>query len=123
MSGLLSLARRYGLDALIVLAAIESVVEVVLRHGSSDAPRTTLWFVVPATASLILPLLARRRLPFVGPMFVWLLGPLVSFVDGRLVPNTPSITVAGLAAAFLLGNRRIVVGSWLGLAVLLAGTA
>jgi signal transduction histidine kinase len=123
VSGLLSLARRYGLDALIVLAAIESVVEVVVRHGSSDAPRTTLWFVVPATASLILPLLARRRLPFVVPMFVWLLGPLVSFVDGRLVPNTPSITVAGLAAAFLLGNRRNLVEAWLGLAVVLGGTA
>ena len=123
MSGLLSLARRYGLDALIVLAAIESVIEVVLRRGSSDAPRTTLWFVVPATASLILPLLARRRLPFAAPMLVWLLGPAVSFVEGRLVPNTPSITVAGLAAAFLLGNRRNLVEAWLGLAVAIAGTA
>jgi signal transduction histidine kinase len=121
--GLLSLARRYGLDALIVLAAIASVIEVVLRHGSSDAPRTTLWFVVPATASLILPLLARRRLPFAAPMFVWLLGPAISFVDGRLVPNTPSITVVGLAAAFLLGNRRNVVEAWLGLAVAVGGTA
>jgi signal transduction histidine kinase len=121
--GLLSLARRYGLDALIVLAAIASVIEVVLRHGSSDAPRTTLWFVVPATASLILPLLARRRLPFAAPMFVWLLGPAISFVDGRLVPNTPSITVAGLAAAFLLGNRRNIVEAWLGLAIVVGGTA
>ena len=90
----LQLARRYGLDALIVLAAIESVIEVVVRHGSDDAPRTRLWFIVPATASLILPLLARRRLPFAAPFFVWLLGPAFSFVDGRLVPNTPSITVA-----------------------------
>src|ERR671938_367665 len=117
------LARRYGLDVLIVLAAIESVIEVVLRHGSNDAPRTTLWFVVPATASLILPLLARRRLPFGAPLFVWLLGPAISFVEGRLVPNTPSITVAGLAAAFLLGNRRNLVEAWLGLAVAIGGTA
>jgi signal transduction histidine kinase len=119
----LSLSRRYGLDALIVLAAIASVIEVVVRHGSSDAPRTTLWFVVPATVSLILPLLARRRLPFAAPIFVWLLGPAISFVDGRLVPNTPSITVAGLAAAFLLGNRRNVVEAWLGLALMVGGTA
>ena len=123
MRPLWPLARRYGLDALIVLAAIESVIEVVLRHGSNDAPRTTLWFVVPATASLILPLLARRRLPFGAPLFVWLLGPAVSFVDGRLVPNTPSITVAGLAAAFLLGNRGNLVEAWVGLAVAVGGTA
>ena len=123
MGGLLSLSRRYGLDALIVLAAIASVIEVVVRHGSSDAPRTTLWFVVPATVSLILPLLARRRLPFAAPIFVWLLGPAISFVDGRLVPNTPSITVAGLAAAFLLGNRGNLVEAWVGLAVAVGGTA
>jgi len=32
------LARRYGFDALIVLAAIESVLEIVLRHDSPRAP-------------------------------------------------------------------------------------
>ena len=123
MRNLWPLARRYGLDALIVLAAIESVIEVVVRHGAVDTAHTTLWFVVPATASLILPLLARRRLPFAAPMFVWLLGPAISFADGRLVPNTPSITVAGLAAAFLLGNRRDLREAWIGLAVAIGGTA
>jgi signal transduction histidine kinase len=117
------LARRYGLDALIVLAAIESVVEVVVRHGSADTAHTTLWFVVPATASLILPLLGRRRFPFAAPLCIWLLGPVVSLVDGRLVPTTPSITVAGLAGAFLLGNRRGAREAWPGLAIVLGGTA
>jgi signal transduction histidine kinase len=117
------LARRYGLDALIVLAATESVIEVVVRHGSEDTAHTTLWFVVPATASVILPLLWRRRLPFAAPIAIWLLGPAISFVDGRLVPTTPSITVAGLAGAFLLGNRRDAIEAWLGLAVVLGGTA
>jgi signal transduction histidine kinase len=56
-------------------------------------------------------------------MCIWLLGPAISFVDGRLVPNTPSITVAGLAGAFLLGNRRNILEAWLGLAVVLGGTA
>jgi signal transduction histidine kinase len=47
----------------------------------------------------------------------------VSFVDGRLVPTMPSITVAGLAGAFLLGNRRDAREAWLGLAIVLGGTA
>ncbi|HYZ76473.1 MAG TPA: sensor histidine kinase [Gaiellaceae bacterium] len=123
MSRLWSLARRYGLDALIVFTAIESVIEVVVRHGSVDTAHTTLWFVVPATASVILPLLGRHRFPFAAPMSIWLLGPAVSFIDGRLVPNTPSITVAGLAGAFLLGNRRSAIESWLGFAIVLGGTA
>ena len=114
--------RRYGFDALVVLVAIESVIEVVVRHGAKDTAHTTLWFVVPATASVILPLLARRRFPFAAPMSIWLLGPAISFVDGRLVPNTPSITVAGLVGAFLLGNRRDAIDAWLGLAVVLAAT-
>ena len=123
MSRLWPPVRRYGFDALIVLTAIESVIEVVVRHGAADTAHTTLWFVVPATASVILPLLARRRFPFAAPISIWLLGPAISFVDGRLVPNTPSITVAGLAGAFLLGNRRDAIEPWLGLAVVLGGTA
>jgi signal transduction histidine kinase len=114
--------RRYGFDALIVLAAAESTVAVVLRHDSSEAPRTTLWFVVPATAIFILPLLARRRFPFGVPFSIWLLGPALSFVDGRLVPFTPSISVAGMAGAFLLGSRNG-VEAWLGLAAVLGGAA
>src|SRR6266542_2594528 len=49
-----SLAHRYGFDALIVLAAVESTLAIALRHDSPQAPRTTLWFVVPATAIVIL---------------------------------------------------------------------
>jgi signal transduction histidine kinase len=122
VSSLWSLVRRYGLDALIVLAAVESTLAIALRHGSPEAPRTTLWFVVPATAIVILPLLARRRFPFGVPFSVWLLGPVLSFVDGRLVPFTPSISVAGMAGAFLLGSRSG-VEAWLGLAAVLGGAA
>jgi signal transduction histidine kinase len=122
VSNLWSLARRYGLDALIVLAAVESTLAIALRHDSPQAPRTTLWFVVPATAVVILPLLGRRRFPFAAPFSIWLLGPGLSFVDGRLVPFTPSISVAGMAGAFLLGNRTGVEAG-LGLAVVVSGSA
>ena len=119
----MSRVRRYGFDALIVVVGILGALATAVRHDSPDAPRTTLWFVVPAAALAVLPLLARRRFPFAAPLVVWLLGAAVTFVDGRLVPFTPSISVAGIAAAFLLGNLRNAVHAWLGLGVVLGGTA
>jgi signal transduction histidine kinase len=115
--------RRYGFDALIVVAAVGGMLGVALRQDDADAPTTTLWFSIPGTAIIVLPLLWRRRFPFAAPAFVWILGPALSFVDGRLIPFTPAITAVGLAAAFLLGNLRNAVQAWLGLTVVLAGAA
>jgi signal transduction histidine kinase len=118
-----SLARRYGLDLLIVLAAIEVALEVGLRHDSEGAPRATLWFAVPAAAAIVLPLLGRRRFPFAAPVAVWLLAAAFSFVDGDLVGFVYAPLVAGMAAAFLLGNLRDATQARIGLAVVLAGAA
>jgi signal transduction histidine kinase len=115
-----SLVRRYGFDALIVLAAAESALEVALRGDSPDAPRTTPWFAAPATAVVVLPLLLRRRLPFAAPASVWLATAVLSFVDGRIDVFVETTFVAGVAAAFLLGNLRDGVQAWLGLAVVLS---
>ena len=117
------LARRYGFDALIVLVAVESTLEVVLSRGSPRAPRTPLWFSVPATAVIVLPLLARRRFPIAAPVAVWLVAAALSFVDGRLVVFTPGVYLVGLAAAFLLGNSADAVRAPLGLAVVLSAAA
>ena len=67
------LAHRYGLDLLIVLAAIVGAVEVAFRDDALRAPRTPLWFAVAAVALLALPLLGRRQFPFAAPAAVWLL--------------------------------------------------
>jgi signal transduction histidine kinase len=96
--------RRYAFDALVVLAGVESALEVAFRHDPLRGPRTTLWFAVPAIALLFAPLLARRRFPFAAPAAVWIVGAVVSFVDGRLVVFPAAGFIAGLAAAFLLGN-------------------
>jgi signal transduction histidine kinase len=119
VSRLRSLARRYGFDALIVLAAVESALEVALRSDSPNAPNSTLWFAMPATAVLVLPLLARRRYPFAAPAAVWLASAAFSFADGRLVVFTASVFAAGMAAAFLLGNLGDALQAWLGLAIVL----
>jgi signal transduction histidine kinase len=118
-----SIVRKHGFDLLIALAAIEAMLEVAVRRGSTDAPRTTLWFDVPAIAIMVLPLFARRRFPFAAPAAYWLLATGLSFVDGRLVTFATSVYILGMAASFLLGNLRDAVQERLGLAIVLGGTA
>jgi signal transduction histidine kinase len=111
--------RRFGFDALIVITALESALEVALRQDPSAAPRTAHWFAAPAIALVVLPLLARRRFPFAAPVSVWLLAAALSFVDGRLVVFTFGATIAGIGAAFLLGNLRDAAQGRIGLAIVL----
>ncbi len=79
------------------------------------------WLAAPAVAIVILLLLGRRRFPFAAPASVWLLSAALSFVDGRLIVFTTGVYVAGMAAAFLLGNHRDAFRARIGLAVLLCG--
>jgi signal transduction histidine kinase len=120
---LASLGRGYGFDALIAIAALESALEVAFRHDATHEPTTTRWLAVPAVALVMLPLLVRRQFPFAALASVWLLGAALSFVDGRLVVFTASPFIAGMAAAFLLGNLRDDTQARVGLAVVLSGAA
>jgi signal transduction histidine kinase len=115
------LARRYGFDALVVAAALGAALAVGLRQHAVDAPTVSPWFGVPATALMILPLLARRRFPLAAPLAVWVLAAGLSFVDGRLVTFTVISSAAGVAAAFLLGNLPDAVQARLGLVAVIAG--
>ena len=122
MRGAWSLARRHGFDALIVVAAVEGALEVPLRHAA-DEPTTTGWLAAPAIALMILPLLGRRRFPFAAPAAVWVLAAALSFVDGRLPVFAVTVFVAGMAAAFLLGNLRDDMQARVGLGIVVAGAA
>ncbi len=117
------LARRYGVEALIALAALGVALEVAVRQEAARAPETTLWFSVPAVTAIVLALLARHRFPFAAPVGLWVLAAAFSFVDGRLVVFAYGALVAGMAAAFLLGNLRDAAQARIGLAVVLAGAA
>jgi signal transduction histidine kinase len=110
-------ARRHGLDALIVFGALESALEVA---RSTPAPR---WFAAPASALLVLSLLLRRRWPFGAPAALWVMAAALSCLDGRVVTDTASIYVAGLAAAFMLGQVADGARRRLGLGVVLAAAA
>jgi signal transduction histidine kinase len=115
------IARRNGFDVLIVIAAAISALEVVLRRGEPRAPETALWFSVPVVALIVLPLLWRRRFPFAAPASLWLLVAALSFADGRLIPYIYGLQLAGMFAAFLLGNVRDTVQMRIGLAIVLGG--
>src|SRR5262245_41366153 len=70
-------------------------------------------------AVLVLPLLAFRRYPFAAPASYWLLAVAITVVDGTLIPYVDSLSVVGLAAAFLLGNLRDGRQAWIGLALVI----
>ena len=116
------LSRTYVVDLLIALLLIAAMLEVLVGRHSPDAPRTTLWFVLPAIAILVLPIVARRRFPF-APAAHWLLAAGIAFVDWRLIPFAISIFLVGLVAAFLLGNLRDPVQAGIGLALVIGGPA
>jgi signal transduction histidine kinase len=116
------LSHTYVVDVLIALLLIAAMLEVLVGRHSPDAPRTTLWFVLPAIAILFLPILARRRFP-IAPAGHWLLAVGISFIDWRLIPFAISIFVVGLVAAFLLGNLRDPVQAGIGLALVIGGPA
>ncbi len=123
MNRVSSFARRYWVDAVIVIAAIGGMLDVALRGDPVRAPLTTHWVVVPAIGLVVLPLLFRRRFPFAAPASVWLVAAATSFVDGRLIVFAVGASAAGLAAAFLLGNLRDRRQARIGLAIVLAATA
>ena len=123
MSRIGQVARRWGFDVLVVVLAVAAVLEIAIRRENADAPQTTLWFCIPAAAVIVLGLLARRRFPFGAPAAFWLLAAAFSFVDGRLIPYPAGLYLAGMLAAFLLGNLRDVVLARVGLAVILGSMA
>jgi signal transduction histidine kinase len=115
--------REYGFDLLVVIAAVESTLETALGHAPPGQSRTASWFAAPAIALVVLCLLGRHRFAFAAPAALWLLVAALSFVDGRLVTQPAGVFLAGMAAAFLLGNLPNTLKARLGLAIVLGGAA
>ena len=118
MSRIRHIAREYWFELLIVALTISAMVQLIVNRDTPGAPITSLWLSLPAMAALVLPLLAYRRYPFAAAASYWVIGIGVTLVDGTLIPYVDSLSVVGLAAAFLLGNLRDARQAWLGLALL-----
>jgi signal transduction histidine kinase len=123
MDGIGALARRYGFDAVLVVGAVGTAVDVALRRSALRSSVLPGWFGVLAASVLVLALLGRHGWPFGAPALVWLLGAALAFTDGRLVITAPGVSAAGLVAAFLLGevdDERLARAA---LVIVLAGAA
>jgi signal transduction histidine kinase len=116
------LARRHGLDLMIVVAAVAAVVEAFARGEQPNGPDVAPVVAALAALALVLPLLARRRSPFLAPVWLWLLAAALSFLDGRLVVSSASVYAGGMVAAFLIGSLRDERQGRIGL-LILAGSA
>ena len=113
--------REYWFELLIAFLAIAGTLELLVGRDSPAAPPTTLWIAIPTVAVLVLLLLARRRFPFAAPASYWLLAAAISFGDGVLLAFVGSLSIVGLASAFLLGNLRNPLKAGVGLIVVLVG--
>ena len=123
MSRIRPVAREYWFEVAVALLATVGLLDLAARRNAPGAPHSTMWFVVPAVALLVLAIFARRRFPFAAPATYWLLAVGISFVDWRLIPFVTSLFVVGMAVSFLLGNLRDARQAGIGLAVLLIGSA
>jgi signal transduction histidine kinase len=113
-------ARKYWFDLLIAALAVAAMLAVI---ATPDATQTTLWFCLPAIAILVLPIFARRRFPFGGPLAYFVLAAGISLIDWQLIPDRESFFVIGLAVAFLLGNLRNAWQAGIGLVVVVSSLA
>jgi len=118
-----NIIRKYGFEALVVIAAGVSALEAVMQSNSIATSQTTVWFAVPAIALIVLSLIAYRRFPFAASAAVWVLAASLSFVDGPLVTRTITVTMAGTIASFLLGKLSDAVQARIGLVIVVSGAA
>jgi signal transduction histidine kinase len=98
--------REYWFELLIAATGIASMLELVVWRDYPGAPTTPLWFSLLAMVVLVVPLFTRRRFPFAAPAAYWILAAALTFVDAPLVTFPDSLTIVGIATAFLLGNLR-----------------
>lgn len=106
------------MPVLVVVLAAGCVVEVALRPELT-ALGLPLPLSAAALSALVLPLLAWRRFPFAAPVTVWAFAGVLSFAAGGLVATSLGAYLAGVAAAFLLGNLRDARRGRIGLVVVL----
>jgi len=114
---------KYGLDVLIVIAAVESAISTALREDPGHPTGLAQWLEVLAVIALVLTLLLRRRFPFGAPAATWLASAALSFFDGQLIIDKAGLTVAGMGAAILLGNLRNARQAQAGLIIVICGAA
>lgn len=116
-------AKRYGLDAMIVVAAVSGAVGTLLRDDSERPDGLALWLEAVLVAAVVVALVGRHWYPFAAPASMWLVSSALSFADGRLIVTQAGVFIAGMGGALLLGNLRRGPQTRVGLAIVLACAA
>ncbi len=98
--------RRYWFDALLAVAVVVGVVEVVLTQDVKDGPLGPPWFDILAVLGMTLPLFARRRFPFGAPVASSVVFAASSFVDERLTRHGVILFLTAIAVFVLFGLNR-----------------
>jgi signal transduction histidine kinase len=109
----------WGLDVLVVAAAVASGIGTVLRNDVDRPDGAQLAFEVVAITVIPLLLIGRRWWPFLAPALVWIGSAAVSFMDSQLITTQPGVFLCGMGASVLLGSLRRGVQARVGLAVVL----
>jgi signal transduction histidine kinase len=90
-----------GFDLLVVGLAVVSEVELWV----SDVPGPT-WALAPGALLYTLPLLFRRRFPFLAPVFVFGVHIAISFADPHAAGSVDTGSIALLLAFWAVGSRN-----------------
>ena len=99
-----ALARRFGLDLVVVGLAVWGVVDAAVHpdaHDGLDKGDDAFVWAVPA--AIALPLLLRRRARFLAPASAFFVAAGASFVSAEAVVDGSSTFLTLMLAAFLLG--------------------
>jgi hypothetical protein len=90
-----------GFDVLIVASAVVSEIELLLDQV--PGPR---WLLFPAVLLYTLPLLLRRRFPFIAPAFVFGVHIAITFADPQAVGSLDTGPIALLLTFWAVGERN-----------------
>ena len=90
-----------GFDVLIVAVAVVSEIELLL--GEVPGPR---WLLIPGVLLYTLPLLLRRRFPFIAPAFVFGVHIAITFADPQAVGSLATGPIAVLLTFWAVGERN-----------------
>ncbi|MCW2771282.1 MAG: histidine kinase, dimerization and phosphoacceptor region [Aeromicrobium sp.] len=112
----------WGLDVLIVVAAVSSAIGTAVRTDTERPDGGRLVLEIVWISLVVLALLARRQLPFVAPMVLWIGASALSFVDGLAITSQAGVFLCGMGASVLLGALTSGLQARIGLVVVLIGS-